>query len=365
MRLHNYWWLLIWPIMFGLFGIFVNMQRREVVDGEYCVRWKPLAAAVLAAPFVVWAGWRHGFGDTEVYRTTFSDLPTGLDQIIPYLKTVNKGPMFRLIELLFKNIISDSSIAFFLFVAAFQMVCLVYIYRKYSPDYWLSIFLFIASTDYLSWMHNGIRQFIAACLVFFCVPLLAKKRLVPCIIIVLFAATIHFTALIYLPLVFVVGGKSWNFRTLLFIAAVIIAVIFVDRITGFLTEALVDTAYEGDIEFLLKDDGTNIMRVLFYSVPAIMAFVFRPFLDRANDPFINVCVNLSVATAGFYVFSFFTSGVLMGAIPIYFSLSNYILIPWLIREIFSQRSATMVRITFLIVYTGFFIYQCGPTWGLL
>ena len=146
---------------------------------------------------------------------------------------------------------------------------------------------------------------------------------------------------------------------------VILAVVLVDRVTGFLERAMVDTAYEGDIVYLKHNDGTNIMRVLFYSVPAIMSLVFRPYLERADDPLINVCANLSVVTAGFYVFSFFTSGILMGSIQIYFSLANYILIPWMIYEVFDPGSGLIIETIFVAVYSFFFYYQCGPTWHIL
>ena len=365
MKLDNYWWLLIWPLLFGLLSLFVNMKREETVDGHFCVRWTPLAAIAIAVPFVIWAGWRTWFGDTEQYRSTFLALPSTLDQIGSYMSTVRKGHGFRLFELLFKCLISQSDITFFVVVAAIQMICLIHIYRKYSPNYWISLFFFIASTDHLSWMFNGIRQFLAAAILFLCVPLIAKKRYLFSVIIVLLVSQIHATALIFLPFIFIVNGRAWNAKTILFIAGIIVAVIFVDRVTGFLAEAMEDTAYEGDIAILKNNDGTNFFRVLFYSVPAIMCWFFRSYLDRANDPLINVCANLSIVTAGFYVFSFFTSGILMGSIPIYFSLSNYILIPWLLKEIFNRESKLVLEAVFVLVYTGFFYYQCGPTWGLL
>ena len=365
MTLHNYWWLLIWPFLFGALSLFVNMRQEELIDGHLSVRWRLLPAILLVVPLVLWAGGRSGFGDTEQYRATFKSLPSNLNQIIPYLRSVKKGPGFRLIELLFKCLVSQSDISFFTFLAAIQIICLVYVYRRYSPNYWLSFFFFIASTDYLSWVQNGVRQFLAASILFLCVPLIAKKRFIPAIIIVLLVSLIHSSALIYLPFIFIINGRSWNMRTLFFIVGIIGAVIFVDQVTGILEEAMVDTTYEGDITYLKNNDGTHIFRVLFYSVPAIMCWVFRPYLDHVNDPLLNVCANLSIITAGFYVFSFFTSGILMGSIPIYFSLSNYILIPWLLREVFDRDSTVFIEAIFVLVYSAFFYYQCGPTWHLL
>ena len=140
MRLHNYWWLLIWPLLFGALSAVLNMRRVELVDGRRSIRWRPIAAYALVIPFVIWAGWRRHFGDTEVYRSTFISLPSTLSAIGPYMQGVTKGYGFRLIELLFRCFISTSDIAFFVFVAALQIICLVHVYRKYSPNYWLSFF---------------------------------------------------------------------------------------------------------------------------------------------------------------------------------------------------------------------------------
>ncbi len=365
MRLDNYWWLLLWPLLFGLACHLLNTKRIEEVDGRLQVRWWPISAVIMSVPFVIWAGWREWFVDTEQYRRTFLAMPSTFQEIIPYLRGVEKGHGFRLIELLFKCFFGDADKGFFLFIAAIQIACLVYIYRKYSTNFWFSFFLFIASTDYLSWVFNGMRQFTAASIIFLCVPLIAKRRYIPAVIIVLLMATVHISALVFLPFVFVVNGRFRNYRTLIFVLVMVVAIVFEENVTGFLIDAMEGTAYSGDIIFLKSNNGTNILRVLFYSVPAIMSFCFRSFLDEERDPLINVCANLSIVTAAFYVFSFFTSGILMGSIPIYFSLSNYILIPWLIRKAFTRRSVVVAEALFVLVYIAFFYYQCGPTWGIL
>jgi transmembrane protein EpsG len=142
-------------------------------------------------------------------------------------------------------------------------------------------------------------------------------------------------------------------------------ILFVDSFTNLLEEATEDTAYHADILSFKEDDGTNIFRVLFYSVPAIMSLVFRKYIYISDDPFINVCVNLSIVAAGFYVISFFTSGIIIGRIPIYFSLTNYILIPWLAKEVFNKESSFVIQGIFVVVYAAFFYYQVGITWGRL
>ena len=369
MRLNNFWWLLIWPLLFGAIYHLYNVRRQEIPQGSeegISIRWGWIPAIMLTLPYVIWAAWRSNrYFDTGQYQNTFNAMPTGLSNMASYVASRPKGKGFVVFEYLIKTLISQSDIVFFLLVAFIQMFFLVLIFRRYSEDFWLSIFFFIASTDYLSWMHNGIRQFIAVTLIFACLPLLIQKKYIWMCLVVGIAALFHSSALVFLPFVFVVNGRAWNWRTMLYIIGIIIAVIFVDRVSDFLVTAMEDTAYEGDISLYLNDDGTNPVRVLFYAVPTVMAFVFRKHIYHADDPLINMCVNLSVISTGMYVISYFTSGLLIGAIPIYFSLANYILIPWILKKAFNSRSALVLEIIFVGVYSFFFYYQCGPTWGLL
>lgn len=367
MTLHNYWWLLIWAFLFGGISLAFFPKQEEYVLGRRVMRWNWLPALMLAAPYVIWAGWRpDSLGDTAMYRIMFNDVPVGFAHMSEYISGLTKDRGFGVFQFLFKTLISRESIAFFLLIAFIQVLCLVRVYRKYSRNYWLSFFFFIASTDYLSWMFNGMRQFLAATLIFACLPLLAKRRYLLMTAVILLASQIHLTALLFLPFIFIVNGRAWNIRTLAFIGSIFLAVLFLDRFTGILTTVMEDTAYEGDIMFLNSsvDDGTNIMRVLFYSVPTVMAWLFRPYIDRADDPMINVCANMSIVAAGFYVLSFFTSGIILGRIPIFFSLANYILIPWLISEVFDSGSGVIISSIFVGVYSLFFYLQ-GNTWGIL
>ena len=167
MTLHNYWWLLIWAFLFGGISFAFIPKQEEYVLSRRVVRWDWLSAAALAVPYVIWAGWRtNTYGDTGVYRNTFLSMPTGLGGLWSYVSTRRTGYGFVFFEYLFKTLISRSDIAFFTVLAAVQMLLLVSVFRKYSRNYWLSLFFFVASTDYLSWMHNGIRQFLAVTIIF-------------------------------------------------------------------------------------------------------------------------------------------------------------------------------------------------------
>ena len=121
------------------------------------------------------------------------------------------------------NYINNKYILIYLFIISlllniiFHGLSLLFVYRKYSPEYLVSIFLFIASADYISWMFNGIRQFTAVTLIFAATTLILKKKYLPVLLIVLLASTVHQSALLMIPFILIAYGKAWNKKTLLFV----------------------------------------------------------------------------------------------------------------------------------------------------
>lgn len=367
MELTNYWWLLIWIFIGGSILTMLFTQRQEVILGEVVTRWNMIPAILLMLPYTVWAGFRGSFVDTNAYRKLFIEAPSSLNQINEYLATVSKDKGFSVLMIFFKSIIGNSDIMFFLIIAIFQSICLVYIFRKYSSKYWISIFLFVLSTNYISWMLNGMRQFIAVCICFACTDLMLKKKYIPLIVFILIASTIHGTAIIMIPLVFIAQGKAWNKKTLFLVIGTIIAIIFISQFTGLLDMLTNGTQYEGflESEVLKNDNGTNPIRVLVFSVPAIISFIYKNKIQKINDDVINFCTNMSIITSSMYVISMFTSGILLGRLPIYTLMYTYILLPWELDNLFNKYVSRLLYFSMIILYIGFFYYQIHYTYKLI
>ena len=252
-------------------------------------------------------------------------------------------------------------------VAAFQMLCLVYTFRKYSENFWISIFLFVASTDYMSWMHNGIRQFIAVCMTFAAFGMLVKKHYIRFALVTMLASTIHGSALLMLPFAYIMTGPALNRKTLLMIGGVALVVPFIDRLMPLMESLLMDTQYDDMMtnEIWASDDGTNLVRVLVYSVPALVVILGRKYICRNTDPAINMCINASLITMAMYLVSSVTSGIYIGRIPIYTTRHGYMILPWLIDQIFEKSSARLVKVVMVGCYVGFYYYQMEIIWELL
>ena len=368
MTLTNYWWLLIWLFIGAIMAVVVPVTSSEYVLGKKERRWGMIPAIFLACPYAVWSGFRHDwFGDTGAYRRTFNEAPAVIAQIPSYIAEHTKDKGFSVLTIVLKSILGSSDVLFFLVIAVFQMACIVYVFRKYSSNYWLSFFLFIASTDYLSWMHNGMRQFIAVAIVFVCFGLIVKKKYVPLIGLILLASTIHGTALLMVPIVFIIRGKAWNKKTIFFIAAIAVIMGFIDQFTPFLDNMLAETQYSDLVknEIWTTDDGTSILRVLVYSAPAILSFIGKRYVDAADDPVINICVNCACVTMALYFLSSVSSGIYIGRLPIYTTLQGYIAVPWLIDHIFTEKSARLMKVGMIGAFLVFFYYQMHVAWAVI
>ena len=331
--------MLLWLLIYTALSAVLEVQQSETVCGVQTVRFTKLWATLGVLPLLIFCTLRGDIGDTYNYMHAFSEMPSTFSALPDYIQSLQKDHGFFL---LVKN------------------------YRLYSESYCISLFLFIASTDYISWMMNGMRQFLAAALVFACCPLLLRKRYGQATLIILLAATLHASALFALPFVFLTRGKAWNRKTLLFLLLTVLVVLFIDRFTNILELLLQETQYKNVVSDWkgFEDNGTNLLRVLVYAVPTLLSLIGLRFIRAENDPLIDLCVNMSIVSTGIYILSAFTSGIFVGRLPIYFSLYNYILLPWELHHMFSKRSVRILTVMMLIFYLFFYFYGL-KTFGLL
>lgn len=367
MTLTNYWWLLIWLFLGGL--IFSNMpKRRERLHGETVERWDLWPAILMVVPYIIWAGFRHNyFGDTALYRKTFLSTDPDLLKLFTPFVNGDKDPGFESFMILMRFILGNTDQLFFLLIAAFQLICVALVFRRYATNYWTCIFLFVVSTDYLSWMHNGMRQFIAVAIIFTGFRYLLERQHLKMILLILLASLFHGSALLMLPIIFMVQGHAWNRKSVLMLAATAVVVVLFDRFSPFLNELLQDTQYNDMMtnEIWTADDGTNIFRVAVYSVPALVSLFGLRYIRAANDPVMNLCVNCSIVTMALYLVSAVSSGIYIGRLPIYTTLQGYMALPWMIDQIFDRNSAKLVRYGMYGAYLAFFYFQMHFTWGVI
>lgn len=359
-----YVFMLIWVI---IFGILANATSKTVcVDSEnmiYEQRANLFFVLMTFSVIIFFASLRSSVADTAAYVSMFKSYPSDLSQIDGLLNGVAKRyPGFLVLTVILKTFTSDYNV-WFTIIAVISGICVMIPLYKYSSNFGVSAFLFMASCQF-SWMFNGMRQFLVASIIFACTGLVLRKKFIPYAIILCLLSTIHISALILIPIYFIVTGEPWNKRTMLFVGVIILAILFTSKFTGMLEDVVENTDYVTSMEeFKKTDDGTSIMRIAVESVPVIIAFVYRNRIKDKLTPIIKLSINMSLVSSGIYIISKIArSGIMLGRLPIYFSMYNLILLPWLIKNIFNKEEKRLVYYLMIVLYLVFFYYQMVITW---
>jgi len=366
----GYYLILIWIAAVAVFAFLggEGLRQEEMVAGRRRIRFTPAFAVVAFLPVIIWAGFRPRFADTGAYMSMYKKVPASLGSLPSYVASISKDKGFAALTALIRAFVGSNVHIYFLVLAIIQGLLLLHFFRKYSEDFVFALFLFVASTDYYSWMFNGIRQFVAVTICLASTGFVLKKKFAPAIILILLAATMHASALLMIPVIFIVQGKAWNFRTVLFILLSVVIVFYVGRFTNLLDTLLSDTQYKSVVSDWKSwnDNGTSALRVAVYSVPTVLSIIGLRFIREADDPVINLACNMAVISTGLYIVSMFTSGIFIGRLPIYTSLfATGVLLPWEIDNMFTELSARLLKVLAVLAYLAFYYYQMHMTWQVV
>lgn len=316
------------------------------------------AFAVAAFPTIL-VGLRTSIGDTGAYINSFKNFDKTFSDIVNTLLT-SRGAGWNLYILGVRTFITQNANLFLLLTAIVQFYAVVRFYYFYSSDFSFSFSVFFLSFAFLNTM-NGLRQFFAVSMILLGSNWLFEKKYVKFCVIVFLASLVHISAIIWFPCVFIVRGKPWNFRVLLFSAAVVLAIVYLDEFTDLLEESLADTTYEGYTNQFLKDDGSNIMHTIIAAVPVAVAFLGRKRIAQQNDGGLNTMVNISVLGMMVSALGHFTSGILVGRMPIYFTVFNFALLPNMFSVVFDKRSQSLMKTLAIGGYIAFALYYLRST----
>lgn len=363
--------ILLWMLFLSVFKN--SAYRIENVLGKEELRIHPAFAFLLVSPLIFMVGLRGNIGDTYAYINAYQHMPDSFMDIPDYMVSVQKDKGFSFFSAIIRCIFGSNYLPYLFIIAIIQVYLTTHFFRKYSTNFLFSMFLFIASSDYIGWMFNGIRQYLAVVIILTAVPFILQsnqktlKKYLPIIIIILIAATIHQTALLMIPFVIIAQGKAFNKRTILFIILALLAVLYVGQFTTLLNDTLQATQYANVVSDYTEwnDDGTNPIRVLVYSIPAILAVVGRKKIRKENNILINFSVNMSIISMGIYLVSMVTSGIFIGRLPIYCSLFSYILLPWEIEHLFDKNIGKVIHFISIVGYLGFYYYALHVQNGLI
>lgn len=168
-------------------------SKKVIVEGKETTRVRIGFVVILVAYIVFFIGFRDKVLDTGAYISSFKSMPTDFTGLFLYLETLDSGKAFYFLSAVFKMFISDNYYAWLFFLAIVSCGCLFRTIYKYSIDFPLSAYLFIATTTF-TWLLNGTRQFLVVCILFGFVEWIIEGKKIRYILLALALTTIHSSA---------------------------------------------------------------------------------------------------------------------------------------------------------------------------
>ena len=347
------WWITLASSY--LLCLIAGMNAESVYsNGYYTRKYNKLFSTLSMTILILVAGLRNGIGDTVIYVEGFKkDAPSTIAGSIKLLFSGKKDVGFYFYQAIVKTIINDPNA--FLFVTSLITILLIFItYYKYSQLLELAVFLFITTGCYLVTM-NGIRQYLASAILFFCFPLIHEKKWYIYLPVVLICSTIHKSALLFLILYFIADQPAWGNTTkwILFIGIVLFITY---PISGPLLADLLGETQYGEYKDALVSTGSgaNMIRVMVMAVPVVLSYLGRDFL-KGKERYYNIIVNFSVVNLVFILLA--TKFWIYARFNMYFSVYMIILITWCVLYMFDQRNTKIVYLCCMGLYFIYYWYE--------
>lgn len=283
-------------------------------------------------------------GDMYLYMVEYNEFDMSVSEVIQNWNSINKGPGYSLLVAFVKSIGIVDFQQFRVIIAIMHSIPIIMVYWKYSEDYVFSLLLFIANMSYDSWMMNGMRQFLAACIIFAVTPLLLRKKYVLVLIVFIIAISIHRSAIMMIPVFVITQFKPWSKITIILMLFFAIVLYYYVNHSDWMSE-----------ESLQEAQGSSPIRILISSVPMVIAFVGRKQIELANNKLINMCVNMSIITVVIFTVSSLTSGIMTGRLVGYTNIYNFLLFPYLCNSVFNESISKNLKLGISLFYVSYFI----------
>ena len=172
-------------------------------------------------------------------------------------------------------------------------------------------------------------------------------------------STIHNSALIMIPLYFIVKLIPWKKITNIIWGLTAIGLVFYEPTLNLAMRFLGNTRYEQYAEF--DEGGANLIRIAVFAVPVILAYLKRNIIKEKweyGDVFVNmnvICLIVMLFSAYNWIFARFT---------IYFQLYSFVLIPYIISNCFKGKEKRVLYYMLIFCYLLFFYYDNDVTMGI-
>lgn len=312
----------------------------------------PVALILPIIFFTVFVALRKTIGDTFYYMHSFNLMPDENPILIEHFFT----SMFSFFQNIIRNMTDDPQ-WLIAFAAVFSIPVPLIILYRYCPRFEMAIFMFVAF-GYLGGAMNGMRQYMGASIVLLATRYLFSEKKTDFIkyaVIILLAYCMHNSAIIMLPLYFVIRRRAWQVSSYLIVLGSAVGVVIFDAILPSFLSALEQTSYSNYSEngwFTSGvEGGSSIIRVIFIVYPIVIAYLNKErlkMLGRIGD----ILVNIAFMNVAIYMISIYNW--IFSRLAIYLMVYFIIFVIWVVNYAVKPRDRSIYVFVTVVLY---FLYS--------
>lgn len=312
---------------------------------------------ILLIFLILFAGLRTSYNDTINYANGFQESET-ISAFLSNRENLEllNNPLFYGFQALIKTFTNNVNV-FFMICAIIVNVLNVRFIKKHVDiqDFAFCMFLYV-SLGTLMLSIAAQKQTLAMSLLTLAISAIIDKKYVKYYIIVFFAGLIHSYAwlFLFLPLLLT---KPWSIRTFILLGVTIFVMnTFQSTISTFLEVA--DQAGKNiPMEEVFDGNRMNIFRVAVYAVVPITALLFKQRINQNIDRQHSLFIQMNIVCLLFMMMGMIDGANMFGRAGNYFEIGMICSLPWIVRQLFTRQSVTIVLTTAVLCFSCFYLYD--------
>ena len=347
--------LIILAIVTGL-AYMSQQQSLKYKNSDGRNHWDPYLIMLLIF-LILFAGLRTYYNDTSNYIRGFQT-SVNIREFLSDSSNLDilHNPLFYGFQALIRTFTDNFTVFFLICASIINFLNIRFIKRNVEiQDFTFCMFLYVClGTLMLSLAAQ--KQTLAMSILTLALTQLFNKNYVKYYIIVFLAGLIHSYAWLFLFLP-ILNCRPWSFRTyLLLIVTVVIMYNFKGAISS-LIEVADQVGKSIAEEEMFDGNQMNILRVLVYSVVPISAFIFKGRINDKVDLKYSYYIQMSIISLMFMMMGTMDGANMFGRSANYFEIGMICSLPWIVRQLFTKKSVSIVLLAASICFMGFYMYD--------
>ena len=255
--------------------------------------------------------------------------------------------------------ITENYHIYFFFPAFLSSFAVIKLFKRYSVNPSFSLLIFFSIGTYVTYI-AALKQCMAMFFLLLALPYALDKKYIKFYLLIFVAILFHTHAFMFAIVPFLTG-KPWGKVTWILLGATLFAMATYDVTLGAFMEYAQSIGALVAEDEVFDDHQINILRVMVYWVPAVLALVFRQRLFHDSTKTENLFVNMSIASAFILTIGLVQGANLYARMAAYFEIATAVALPWIVKKLFTRQSAQFVTLMAAILYFGYFYFEFGFT----